>query len=332
MGTMSLARRASVESFTSDDSVETTRGPVPDGPNGGEYNVAKPTILGRRNSSNSISTIDTFATAHDGRSLKSPVSPDESYQAHEPSSRATSAQSHRYRSSSAAAVKRHSFTSSSLPPPSSSTAARDSDGSISPIAEESSTAGSPAHTKQSQTTRRSSVIHRPLSTTLHRPSVSSFESVGTNRSFPLVNKPPSRPTTAVGTAPTALPAKANSTGVITPPGGSSPDNELNAITSKLMSDVGRQTKQGDGSNSAANGTNDADGNAPEVNGNSSGSSPHPLEGLLREDKYLVERLVASMGRCVLGLTENGRASAESGMYRRRLDAARRILEGMDSGY
>jgi hypothetical protein len=44
----------------------------------------------------------------------------------------------------------------------------------------------------------------------------------------------------------------------------------------------------------------------------------------------VERLVASLGRCVLGLTENGRASAESRMFRRRLDAARRVLEGVDS--
>jgi len=50
---------------------------------------------------------------------------------------------------------------------------------------------------------------------------------------------------------------------------------------------------------------------------------------LREDKYLVERLVAGLGRCVLGLTESGRASAESRMYRRRIDAARRILEGLE---
>jgi hypothetical protein len=36
--------------------------------------------------------------------------------------------------------------------------------------------------------------------------------------------------------------------------------------------------------------------------------------------------VASLGKCVLGLTETGRASAESRMYRRRIDAARRVLE------
>jgi hypothetical protein len=60
-----------------------------------------------------------------------------------------------------------------------------------------------------------------------------------------------------------------------------------------------------------------------------GNGPHPLEALLREDKYLVERIVANLGRCVLGLTENGRASAESRMFRRRLDAARRVLEGLE---
>jgi hypothetical protein len=345
MGTMSMARRASVGSFTSDDSVETTRGPVSSETINSEYSVAKPTILGRRNSSNSISTIDTFATAQEARSLKSPVSPDEQYGTNEPSSRAASAQSHRYRPSSATA-KRHSYTSGSLHPPNSNTASRENDGSISPITEESSNAGSPAQTKTSQNPRRSSVIHRPISASLHRPSISSFESIGTSRSFPLVNRPPSRSTTAVGGA-AALPKKANSTGGLTPRGGSSPDDDLNAIKSRLMSDVGRQTQvlQGSDSNGITNGVDDpvenssntnAETNGAVVNGNSTGSGsgnfPHPLEGLLREDKYLVERLVESMGRCVLGLTENGRASAESRMYRRRLDAARRILEGMDSAY
>jgi len=58
-------------------------------------------------------------------------------------------------------------------------------------------------------------------------------------------------------------------------------------------------------------------------------TPPALQELLREDKYLVERFMASLGKCVLGLTESGRASAESRMYRRRIDAARKILEGID---
>ncbi|KAK4240640.1 hypothetical protein C8A03DRAFT_31237 [Achaetomium macrosporum] len=302
MGTMGLTRRASTESFTSDDSVETTRGPVADGPNGDDYSPKESRVLTRRNSSNSISTIDTFATAQESRSLKSPVISEDvhlpSAGVHETSSRAASAQSHRYRSGSTATARRLSLN------PTSNTATRDSDGSISPIAEEDSTSSARGTNSTTQpANRRASVIHRPLSTaaSLHRPSISSFDSVGTNRSFPLVtNKPPSL--SGAGTK------KANSTGVLTPR--DSPDQELNSIASRLMSDMGN----------IVNG--DGDGG--------DGDGKHPLEALLREDKYLVERLVASLGRCVLGLTENGRASAESRMYRRRIDAARRILEGLEA--
>ncbi|KAK3896851.1 hypothetical protein C8A05DRAFT_39600 [Staphylotrichum tortipilum] len=305
MGTMSLTRRASTETFTSEGSVETTRGPVADTAGGDAYGAGA-RVIGRRNSSNSISTIDTFATAQEGRSLKSPVLPDE-----EGSFRATSAQSHRFRSGSSATSKRLSLN------PRPATATRDNsdgDGSISPIAEETSTSASaspaPA-TQQQHHPRRASVIHRPMSMSLsmssptslnHRPSVSSFESVGTNRSFPLV------PASFHASA-----RKANSTGVLTPrprdsPEFADPDHNhgLNTIASRLMSDMQQQQQTSEG---------DPLGGA------------HPLEGLLREDRYLVERLVASLGRCVLGLTENGRASAESRMFRRRIDAARRALEG-----
>ncbi|KAK4153938.1 hypothetical protein C8A00DRAFT_43191 [Chaetomidium leptoderma] len=289
MGSMSMARRASAESCASDDSVETTRGPVAaNGANGGDYAHEQPTVFSRRNSSNSISTIDTFATAQE------PAVP----------------------------LRQHGH--------------KQADGSISPIAEESSTAGSPA--APAQTTRRHSVIHHPLSTaasSLHRPSVSSFDSVGTNRSFPLVNKPSfsgpgSRPGTGAGsttTVTTSTTKRANSTGVLTPR--DSPDP-------RLMSDMGKQTN-GSGGGGDTNNTNHdkakmvatSGSEVTNNNNNDNGGGPHPLEALLREDKYLVERLVASMGRCVLGLTENGRASAESRMYRRRLDAARRVLEGLD---
>jgi hypothetical protein len=347
MGTMSLNRRASTESFSSEDSVETTRGPVSNGTNG-EYRSGQPLVLGRRNSSNSISTIDTFATAQEARSLKSPVSPDEYHSFYDSSSRATSAQSHRYRSSSTATAKRHSFNpgSAHLSAPTTG-ATRDSDGSISPIAEETSVAGSPAnhHTNSNNTshptttTRHGSVIHRPMSSSMHRPSIASFDSVGTNRSFPLVNKGPHA-------------RKAHSTtGVLTPR--DSPDqdrnrdgnrdsdsreDELNTIASRLMSDIGKvHTRSGSiseaGGNVAAGTNGDAseDGAGAGINGAGVQQQQHPLEALLREDRYLVERVVASLGRCVLGLTENGRASAESRMYRRRIDAARRILEGRDGG-
>ncbi|KAH6854508.1 hypothetical protein B0I37DRAFT_32729 [Chaetomium sp. MPI-CAGE-AT-0009] len=325
MGTMSMARRASMESFTSDGSVETTRGPV--ATSGDEH----PRIIGRRNSSNSISTIDTFATAQEARSLKSPVSPDEVHNPFESFSRATSAQSHRYRSGSTATAKRLSFNAGTLHPPISGPATRDSDGSISPIAEESSTAGSPA--AQPKTARRASVIHRPMS--LHRPSTSSFDSVGTNRSFPLVNKPSSRPSSKNGPPPAGsaggLVRKASSAGVLTPrdrpqsPDSTNGEADLNTLASRLMREMGQHAQSPPGTSEGAAAGEAADGAM--MNGINGG--PHPLEALLREDKYLVERIVASLGRCVLGLTENGRASAESRMYRRRLDAARRALEGLD---
>ncbi|KAL1839833.1 hypothetical protein VTJ49DRAFT_1064 [Mycothermus thermophilus] len=325
LGTMSLSRRRSTESLTSNDSVETTRGPLTTTTTVGGYTVVQPRAIPRRNSSNSISTIDTFATAQEARSLKSPVGDEAS---HDPSSRAASAQS-RHRPT-ASASKRHSYTS--LHP------TRDnSDGSISPIAEESSTAGSPARrghpvtnpqttSSSSCSSRRASVIHRPLSATLHRPSVSSFDSVGTNRSFPLVNKPASRPATVAGTAPTnrhAHSTKASTVGALTP-GASSPEADVTAVASRLMSDMGREVRRLQRGQNAEGG--EVEGEEVEEDE----AAPHPLEALLREDKYLVERLVASLGKCVLGLTENGRAGSESRMYRRRLDAARRVLEGLDA--
>ncbi|KAK4103182.1 hypothetical protein N658DRAFT_303400 [Parathielavia hyrcaniae] len=327
MGTMSLTRRASNESFSSEGSVETTRGPINTGAKSGENSIEQPLVLGRRNSSNSISTIDTFATAQEGRSLKSPVSPDEYHSIYDSSSRATSAQSHRYRSGSTATAKRLSLNPPPARPSTSNAATRDSDGSISPIAEESIVSSSPAnHTNTGpshSTNRRASVVHRPMSSALHRPSIASFDSVGTSRSFPLINKP--------------HPKSHSTTGVLTPR--DSPDyaqdretrrdSELNNIASRLMSDIAaaHSAHSDSGATEEGDAATNGDGAGIEVGGG--GDAPHPLEALLREDRYLVERVVASLGRCVLGLTENGRASAESRVYRRRIDAARRVLEGIE---
>jgi hypothetical protein len=135
--------------------------------------------------------------------------------------------------------------------------------------------------------------------------------------------------------------KASSAGVLTPPTRSlSPDAaasngqaaDLNTLASRLMQEMGQHAQPPQSPVSdreegevVVNGGNGINGI---VNGGIVNGGPHPLEALLREDKYLVERIVANLGRCVLGLTENGRASAESRMYRRRLDAARRALEGL----
>ncbi|RFU35965.1 hypothetical protein B7463_g301, partial [Scytalidium lignicola] len=55
--------------------------------------------------------------------------------------------------------------------------------------------------------------------------------------------------------------------------------------------------------------------------------PSPVSMLAKEDQILVERIVASLGKCVLGLQDAGRASTEGRAWRRRLDAARQVLEG-----
>ncbi|KAL2067433.1 hypothetical protein VTL71DRAFT_1858 [Oculimacula yallundae] len=57
------------------------------------------------------------------------------------------------------------------------------------------------------------------------------------------------------------------------------------------------------------------------------SQMSPVHMLAKDDQILVERLVASLGQCVLGLQESGKASYEGRVFRRRLDAARRVLEG-----
>lgn len=55
----------------------------------------------------------------------------------------------------------------------------------------------------------------------------------------------------------------------------------------------------------------------------------PVDMLAKDDQTLVEQVVASVGKCVLGLQEAGPTSYEAKMWRRRLDAARTILEGID---
>ncbi|RYP51241.1 hypothetical protein DL768_003400 [Monosporascus sp. mg162] len=127
-----------------------------------------------------------------------------------------------------------------------------------------------------------------------RPSVSPPESAGTNRSFPLVDTRP----------------KANG-GMLTPR--ESPDQSLKRISETLLSDTASICDSIGGG---------VDGTAP-------AAPTSTMDTLSREDQILIERLVASLGRCVLGLTEVGRASPESRMYRRRIEAAKRALEGLN---
>ncbi|KAI0172095.1 hypothetical protein GGR52DRAFT_573239 [Hypoxylon sp. FL1284] len=63
-----------------------------------------------------------------------------------------------------------------------------------------------------------------------------------------------------------------------------------------------------------------------LNGDRKGA---PIEMLQREDRILVERLIASLGRCVLGLAESGYGTAEYRSYRRKIEEARQVLESLD---
>ncbi len=65
------------------------------------------------------------------------------------------------------------------------------------------------------------------------------------------------------------------------------------------------------------------------NGSLERLNPSPVRMLAKEDQVLVERLVASLGKCVLALQESEPSSYESKVWRRRLDAARRVLNGTE---
>jgi hypothetical protein len=243
MGTMSqkkLRKRRSRDSYSSEDSVETTRGPMTNG----EYRRS------RRGSNASNSTLDSFLTATEGRTTRADTNMAEYF----PEQVVTMPE--RARSHTPDTAKRMTF--------------------------ESAWPTSNADHIQP----RASIVQRSQSsaaTFAHRPSVSSMGSTGTNRSFPLVNRP-----------------KPN--GILTPC--DSPDQGLKKISETLMSETASVC-------------------------DSINVGEKPIEMLQKEDQILIERLVASLGKCVLGLTESGRASTESRAFRRRIEAARQILEGHD---
>jgi hypothetical protein len=51
-----------------------------------------------------------------------------------------------------------------------------------------------------------------------------------------------------------------------------------------------------------------------------------------EDQLNIERLVAGLGRSMVVLAESSRAGGEARLARRRIEAARRILEGLDENF
>ena len=257
MGTISQqrhGRRDSVGSYSSEDSVETTRGPT--APSGLSE---RPSVSHLRSeSTDSISTMATFATATEGHG-----------------------------SEDGGARGRDEFAVQYvIAPPLRTTT---------PVTAKRSTFGSPVKNglpndrqpTPEETSRPSSVIRDGddrNGSNIHRPSIASFESfesTGTTRSFPLVNKPKGQKSLT-------------------------PDIRASQQTVSILSE-----------------------SMTLIDGQGAGErlQPSPVHMLARDDQILVERLVASLGKCVLGLQDAGKGSYESRVWRRRLDAARRILEG-----
>ncbi|KAJ2906080.1 hypothetical protein MKZ38_003117 [Zalerion maritima] len=272
MGSMSqarLRRTGRTNSFSSEDSVETTKGPTASSTKPPRPSVDPMQAHTRSDSVVSTSTIESFATAAESRHSTIFEDAIENY----PEQVVSAPAKTRTSQATPATAKRTSF---SLP--------------VSSGASVVTAAGrSSLDEQRSHHERQNSVIRRPntsQATYMHRKSISSFESTGTTRSFPLVNKP-----------------KANANGMLTPQG--SPDSELRTIRDSLMSDTVSVC--------------DAKG-------------PAPIDTLGKEDQILVQRLVESLGKCVLGLTDHGRASPEARMCRRRIDAARKILDGSDETF
>ncbi|KFA66526.1 hypothetical protein S40285_00677 [Stachybotrys chlorohalonatus IBT 40285] len=250
MGTISHGRFGRSGSVSSEESIETTRGP--------SKGHSRPQSL------QTMSSVDSFATAEEGRTSRTMAYEEEEDEGEDGESDEEAMQGDE---------NRHKV---------SATPEVGTDGSGSD------------RVREHRPPRRNSVIHRPLANkpgAAHRPSISSIGSTGTNRSFPLVSK-----ATISG-------------GVLTP--GGSPDDELKHVSDNLLRRVA-----------------DVSGGDDSV----SDGSLFTLQMLGKDDQIGVERLVASLGKVVLSLGEASRASSEARLYRRRIEAARRILEGQDENY
>ena len=144
-----------------------------------------------------------------------------------------------------------------------------------------------------QESRRGSVIRAGViqPVAIHRPSISSFTSSGSGTTRSFPLI--NRPRNATGaTTPSSYPS----------PPASNPGELLGmALTTGMMNGTEEQAAQ-----------------------------PSTVSMLHRDDQILVERLVASMGKCVTGLQETRRTSAENRVWRKRLEIAYRILDGDES--
>ncbi|KAI9644723.1 hypothetical protein NHQ30_006749 [Ciborinia camelliae] len=264
MGTISRERRGSI---SSEDSVETTRGPTAPMPlvANGHYPSQRSSMVHLRSDSNSsISTLATFATA------RSNMDDDEDSEDEEDTFDSTTPLAH----------TRTAAT------PDSPTIAPYRPTSVTPMATKRSTFGSlPTNTVINDyhdigIARGSGLFDIDIRPNLHSRnfSLDSSTSNSTTRSFPFSTKPKETPNT------------------FTPPGTASSTTTHPVRSTSL-----------------------------EYSRNNEQSSP--VQMLAKDDQILVERLVASLGKCILGLQDMEPGSYDSRIWRRRLDAARRVLEG-----
>ncbi|KAK5628256.1 hypothetical protein RRF57_003971 [Xylaria bambusicola] len=267
MGSMSrrrMRRKGSNDSFSSEGSVETTRGPIVSQPtNAATINTGH---RSRRGSAGSTSTMESFATATEGRHTRVGIITPREY-------------GDEYNDEYDDEYPEHIIT---LP-----VRAR----TYTPDTARQMVFSSDAGDSGSGLRHSQSGVHRrPQSSAAvfqHRTSVSSISS-GTNRTFPLINR-----------------SKENR-GVLTP--GDSPDQGLKQISESIMSETASICEKGS--------LHD-------------GEKVAPMQMLDKDDQILVERLVASLGRCVLGLSEAGHASAEGREFRSKIEAACRVLEKLE---
>lgn len=318
MGTMSRERRArrdSIDSVGSEDSVETTKGPEApklspkEAPPVSYKDQLKPTIGHKRQqSADTVSTMATFATARESFGNDDDDDEDE-----------------------VDGIDEEDVSD------------YDMSGVFPLISPEINTMQSPPtlpdeyeHTPH---TRTSSIItpqvirdsykaqiedQRPPN---HRPSVSSFTSInsyksnnstGTTRSFPLVNRPKTSNSVSNSSNPSST-----GTAYSAPPRSVRDANGIELPGMALTTDT--DTEDDPGFNDC--GVYDR---GSEGRGEDRGSSqPSPVGMLRRDEQILVERLVASMGKCVLALQESREGTVDHRLWRRRLDAARRVLEGIE---
>ncbi|KAK7757119.1 hypothetical protein SLS62_000666 [Diatrype stigma] len=276
MGSMSQRKlgRDSDDDYSSDDSTETTVGPAA-------------ANRRRRGSTVSTSTMESFATATEGRNTRAE---DEAAREHRAKARVDHEavkEQHRARVAAPAEIPMRVRSQTPI------RAKRPAFEGADPIGPRS----------------RSSAATFP-----HHPSISSLDSFGTSRSFPLVNRPKSN--------------NNDNSGLLTPR--DSPDQSLKRISETLLSDATSSIYGDKDKDNNAENHQPGHGDLSTPMSMSSSASASTIEMLQRDDQILVERLVGSLGRCILGLAESGRATPESRMYRRKIEAAKRALENFDA--